>query len=376
VPAPALIAHADWSAKPQKRQVAVAELTADGHYRVVSLAPAQSLEDMKGDLRVGLNVADLGTGQLWAGFGFPIGFPRAYAERARISFFPDFLPLIGHEPWQRFAEIAPTSDEVCLHRPFFPARPGPDALPSHLQEGLGLTHDQLRRRCDGNDSETMFWTLGAKHVGRATLDGWSYLSAVPPERIRYWPFHGPLTTLLNGDVDTVVATETYPREFYQYFRTSFNGKGSKRKREDRLNWVADLLHWANAFGVEWQEEVGQRVSAGFADDIIGEDEFDATVGLLGMIGVVTGAMESGDPTDDPAVTRVEGWILGRPADRAVSTSRLEATNEAWNKLAAMPQEEQRASIEATVGRLVAFARDVGYSDDELMNLVARNLGDG
>lgn len=36
------------------------------------------------------------------------------------------------------------------------------------------------------------------------------------------------------------------------------------------------------------------------------------VGLLGMISVVTGALESGEPTDDSAVLRVEGWILGRP----------------------------------------------------------------
>jgi hypothetical protein len=329
---------------------------------------------MNGDLRIGLNVADRGAGQLWAGFGFPIGLPRAYAERAGISFFPDFLPLIGHERWHRFAEVAAAADEIGLHRPFYPARPGGEVQHAHLHEGLGLTLQQIRRRCDGNDSETMFWTLGGKHVGRAALDGWSYLSDVSPERIRYWPFHGPLTSLLNGDADIVVATETYLREFYQYFRTSFNGKGSKRKREDRLNWVAHLLRWADVLGVSWEEGIGQRVTAGFSDDLNGEDEFDATVGLLGMISVIAGAMESGEPRDDPDVTSVEGWILGRPADRAVSMSRLKATTAAWNNLAGMPKEEQRASIEATVARLVAFARNVGYSDGDVMNLVARSLG--
>jgi hypothetical protein len=374
MPAPAFIAHADWSANPEKRHVAVAEMTPEGHYRVMSLDPAQAPDVMRGDLRIGLNVAELGAGQLWAGFDFPIGFPRGYAEQAGITCFPDFLPLIGHEPWDRFADVVASADEICLHRPFYPVQPGGDARPCDLYDGLGLTHQQVRRRCDGNDSETMFWTRGNKHVGAATLAGWTYLSAVPAGRISFWPFHGPLTTLLNGDDDTVVASETYPREFYQYFRTSFNGKGSKRKREDRLNWMADLLRWADALGVTWQEEISQRVADGFSAGTEGEDEFDATVGLLGMISVITGAMESGEPTDDSAVTSVEGWILGRPSDRAVSMSRLKATNAAWNSLAVMSQEEQRASIEATVARLVAFAHDVGYSDDELTGLIARNLG--
>jgi len=374
MPVPAFIAHADWNANPEKRYVAVAEMTAEGHYRVVSLGPAELPDDMGGDLRTGLNVADLGPGQLWAGFDFPLGLPRAYAERTDITYFPDFLPLIGHGPWDHFADIVPSADEISLHRPFYPVRPGGTARQSDLYAGLGLTHEQVRRRCDGNDSETMFWTLGGKHVGAAALAGWSYLAAVPAERISIWPFAGPLATLMNGDTDTVVVSETYPREFYQYFRTSFNGRGSKRKQKDRLNWIGDLFRWADILGVSWQGEISKRVAAGFSATAEGEDEFDAIVGLLGMISVVTGAMEPGEPTDDKAVISVEGWILGRPSDGALSMSRLKATNAAWNSLAVMPHEEQRASIEATVVRLVAFARDVGYSDDDVTNLVARSLG--
>ena len=368
---PTFIAHADWSINPEKRQVAVAELTAEHHYRVMSLGPAQPLLTAPGDLRLGLNVAPLGPGQLWVGLDFPIGLPRAYAEQAGITFFPDFLPLIGKEPWDRFADVGATADDVSLHRPFYPARPG-GTRQTHLYEGLGLTRQQIRRRCDGNDAESIFWTLGGKQVGKAALAGWTFLSTVPAQAVRLWPFHGPLTKLLDGDPAAVVVSETYPREFYQYFRTSFNGRGSKRKREDRLDWIPDLLRWGDALEVEWQEEPRQRVESGFSEEANGEDEFDAVVGLLGMISVITGVVDSGEPEDDPAVTAVEGWILGRKSDPA-SFSRRNATDAAWSNLAVMPQEAQRASIEATVRRLVAFARDVGYSNDEVMALVGHCL---
>jgi hypothetical protein len=372
MPLPTFITHADWSVNPEKCQVAVGALTAEGQYRVVSLAPAQALVTMGGDLRVGLNVAELGAGQLWAGFDLPIGLPRAYAERAGVTFFPDFLALIGQEPWDRFAEVGVSADDVSLHRPFYPARSG-GTRQSHLYEGLGLTRQQIRRRCDGNDAESMFWTLGGKQVGKAALAGWTYLSAPPAGTIRLWPFHGPLTKLLDGDPGTVVVSETYPREFYQYFRRSFHGRGSKRKQQDRLDWIPDLFRWADALSVNWDEEIRQRVDSGFSEHGHGEDEFDAVVGLLGMISVITGVVDSGEPEDDPAVAAVEGWILGRKSDPTGSLNRKNATDAAWSNLAVMSQEAQRASIEATAQRLIEFARDVGYSNDEVMALVGHCL---
>ena len=115
-----------------------------------------------------------------------------------------------------------------------------------------------------------------------------------------------------------MVAETYPREFYQHFRSGPSGRGSKTKQEDRLRWIPALLDWAMALGMTWQPEIAQRVGIGFSDDINGEDELDAVVGLLGMIAVVTGAMESGEPTDDPAIGSVEGWILGRVASPPVT----------------------------------------------------------
>jgi hypothetical protein len=311
---PEYIAHADWGTDPKKRQVAVAERSGDSEYAVVSIAPATPADRMDGDLRLGLNVADTEGGQLLAGFDFPIGLPREYAARAGIGFFPDFLFTLGHHPWDRFSDVANDPSEIGLHRPYYPARPG-GTRQSHLYEALGMTRQQLRRRCEGNDAETLFWTLGGKQVGKAALAGWHYL--IPVASARYWPFHGPLADLLDEDHDGVIVTETYPREFYRHFRSRPDGQGSKRKRTDRLRWTANLLGWAAMLEVTWQPEIQRRVEAGFSDGINGEDEFDAVVGLLGMIAVATGAMRSGEPPDDPAVFSVEGWILGRTAEPAL-----------------------------------------------------------
>jgi hypothetical protein len=76
-----------------------------------------------------------------------------------------------------------------------------------------------------------------------------------------------------------------------------------------------LLDWAITLDITWEPEVAKRVSAGFSGGADGEDEFDAVVGLIGMIAVASGAMQSGEPADDLAVANVEGWILGRTAPR-------------------------------------------------------------
>jgi hypothetical protein len=54
-----------------------------------------------------------------------------------------------------------------------------------------------------------------------------------------------------------------------------------------------------------------RVEEGFSDGKNGEDEFDSVVGLLAMIGVVTGTIPTGEPQDHLAISTTEGWILGR-----------------------------------------------------------------
>ena len=108
-----------------------------------------------------------------------------------------------------------------------------------------------------------------------------------------------------------MAAETYPREFYRCVGAPRGARWSKRRRADRLLCIPRLLQWASLLGVSWDGDVLQRVTDGCCGGPTGEDEFDAVVGVLGMISVVTGAVSPGVPADDPAVTAVEGWILGR-----------------------------------------------------------------
>lgn len=299
-----------------------------GGYAVTSLGPAPDGRGPAGDLLQWLATA-AAPGQAVAGFDFPIGLPRGYAGEARISSFPEFLDVLGAPPWEEFGVVACHASEVALGRPFYPARPG-GTRRAHLYAGLGLTAADLRRRCDGRDAETLFWTLGGKQVGKAALAGWSLLAAgrrrSPP--VALWPFAGPLPALLGGGPGVIVA-EAYPREYYRHVQpvstrppgtvglapVRARQRWSKRRRDDRLVWAPGILGWAESLGVTWDSGIRRRVESGMSPGPEGEDEFDAVIGLLGVIAVVTGALPAGEPRDDPAVATTEGWILGRPAVR-------------------------------------------------------------
>jgi hypothetical protein len=314
VPLPDLVAHADWSINPRKRLVAAAGLVSPVNplvdrrprYRLVSLAVAAP-----GDLLAGL-LSRYQPARMLAGFDFPIGLPRAYAAAAAVASFPEFLGQLGEEPWREFAHVAAHRSEISLRRPFYPDRPG-GTRRAHLHAALGLSAAQIRRRCDGTDAETLFWTLGGKQVGKAALTGWTMLrhARAAGADVALWPFDGELSALLAGP--PVVVAETYPREFYRYIGALGRPRWSKRHQADRRLCVPALLDWAGRLGVDWDAGVLRRVRAGCDAGPTGEDEFDAVVGVLGMISVVTGAVAPGVPAGDPAVTSTEGWILGRAA---------------------------------------------------------------
>jgi hypothetical protein len=132
------------------------------------------------------------------------------------------------------------------------------------------------------------------------------------QAIRFWPFDGPLDDLLDGS-KSLVAAETYPREYYRHVSPvgKVATRWSKRRQADRLSRVPSLREWACALGVRWDARVLDRVEDGFGTQASGEDEFDAVIGLLAMVAVVTGKLQSGEPADDHGVSEVDGWILGR-----------------------------------------------------------------
>jgi hypothetical protein len=309
---PSFVVHADWGTDSRKRQVAVARLNdagGDPHgcYVVESLAPAPDTGQFFDHFR---ESAD--PGQAMIGFDFPLGLPRKYAAAAGIKSFPAFLEALGSPPWQSFHLVAAQRDEISLHRPFYPMRPG-SSRREHLQLALGLSAGELRRRSEGTDAEALFWTLGGKQVGKGALIGWQMIAAAKrtPPGVLIWPFDGSLPELLTGKGQPVV-TETYPREYYRYLGApAGHGRWSKRRKADRLRLIPGLLAWAAALPAEWDADVRPRVESGFSDGRNGEDEFDAVIGLLAMIAVVAGKIDAGVPADDPAVLSTEGWILGR-----------------------------------------------------------------
>jgi hypothetical protein len=260
---PTVVAAADWSVSPRKRQLAMAVLVsaaaeappdrarAGPRYLITYLGPApagaaepdrrpaepdpHAAESRGGLWRLLMEAA--APGQAMIGFDFPLGLPRAYARAAGITSFREFLTALGAPPWDEFGTIASTPAEISLHRPFYPARSGGTSR-RHLHDGLGLTAAEIRRRCDGRDAETLFWTLGGKQVGKAALHGWRQLApglgTAPAPGTALWPFDGPLTDLLDGGRRVVVA-ETYPREFYPHLASDgLSRRWSKRRQATGL----------------------------------------------------------------------------------------------------------------------------------------------
>ena len=71
-----------------------------------------------------------------------------------------------------------------------------------------------------------------------------------------------------------------------------------------------MLDWASAAGVQLAAAMAADIRDGFGAAANGEDRFDTTVGLFGMLNVALGLRPPGDPAER-VLRRVEGWILGQ-----------------------------------------------------------------
>jgi hypothetical protein len=310
---PALVAHADWSAGPQKRWRSVAVRRADGRYALAPTARLGPLEDFWRSLQ------QMDGERALLGFDFPLGLPRAYAGRAGIDDFLTVLPRFGEGRWRQVYDVASGPTEIGLERPFYPARPG-GCRRQELLDGLGLAEwSDLLRRCDErsatrNAACAPFWTLGGSQVGKAAIAGWRDLLA-PALRagqdVALWPFQGPLHDLLARR--RYVVAETYPAEVYGHLGLVLRRHGGKRSQAARRANAGRLLAQLQRLGVAAGPAARAEIEDGFGAGADGEDRFDAVVGLLGMLNVVLGGRPSGEP-DDPIVRRIEGWILGQSAE--------------------------------------------------------------
>ena len=306
-----IVAHADWGIDPRKRWVAAAK----GNVRDGWLAsPASPMPDGS-DLRSRIQACS-DDEQLLVGFDFPIGLPRAYADRAGVRSFLDLLPRLGQEEWAEFFSVADVAGEIAVNRPFYPrtAQRKGAKRQVHLTTALGMSMSDLRRRCEHRQPDrsaacSLFWTVGGNQVGKGALAGWQMLQAHPSNTIAYWPFEGPLDELIKSN-QTVVA-ETYPAEFYGHL--GLPRVIGKRRQASRAALAPRLCEVAGDLGIQLMPESRAQIDDGFGATSHGEDAFDAFVGLVGMINVLSGRRPSGEPPDDQYVTSVEGWILGQHA---------------------------------------------------------------
>jgi hypothetical protein len=128
-----------------------------------------------------------------------------------------------------------------------------------------------------------------------------------------WPFSGSLFKLFRPGC--VVIAETYPAEFYTHLGVRFSAsrrgeKSGKRVQRDRAANAPMLLAWARTAHARLASALRAELQDGFGTSADGEDRFDATIGLLGMLNVVLKRRPSGEP-DDEVARRIEGWILGQ-----------------------------------------------------------------
>lgn len=305
------LVHCDWSKHAEKRWMAQANW--DGrHYVVSTPTGVGALENFFGRVREGVREGET----VLVGFDFPIGLPFAYANQAAITSFKDALLRFGSVGWERFYDLCTARSEINVQRPFYPFRPG-GTSPAHLVEALGVRDLlDLLRQCERpypgrNAASHLFWTLGAKQVGRAAISGWRDLLG-PALRnnsgtVAIWPFDGTVSELVRRA--PIVVAETYPAEAYAHVGIARTG-WSKRVQSDRKKHGATLVGWAKDREVVFDGETEAQLNAGFGPSDDGEDPFDALVGLCSMIDVALHRRASGEP-DLASVRTVEGWILGQ-----------------------------------------------------------------
>lgn len=306
-----LAAHADWSADPAKRWVAVAHRTARG-WRVAAPRPVGEQGRFFESL-----LAEAAGGPVALGADLPLGVPRAWAAHADAADFPAFLRGLDRPGFERFFEVCATLDEITPRRPFYPARGVRGMTRLAHAQALGFADATgLSRWCDRATDQRpagapLFWTLGANQSGKAAIAAWRgvlcpALRAGLP--LALWPFAGGFVELLAPG--RVVLAECYPAEALRHAGIVL--RGSKRTQVGRMSAMPALRAALAAARAEPDAALSAAIEDGFGTDATGEDRFDCVVGLLTVIAVADGSRPDFVP-DDPWVRRWEGWVLGQTA---------------------------------------------------------------
>lgn len=153
----------------------------------------------------------------------------------------------------------------------------------------------------------MFWTLGGNHVGKGAISGWLEVVGPNINHLKLWPFDGTLEEVAQSA--NLIIAETYPAEVYHQLGLSRHG-WSKRKHGGRQQAAPLLEARIVQRDYELDRDFRDLIKDGFAASSAGEDQFDALVGLLGMLDVVEGYRPEGFP-QQAEITEWEGWIFGQ-----------------------------------------------------------------
>lgn len=307
LPEGTLAVHADWSLDPRKRWMTAARLSG-GAWRAGAPAPVGEVAALlPGLLASGAPVA--------LGLDLPLGLPRDYARHRPEPDFLAFLRGLAARP--EFFAVNAGLDTVSRDRPFYPARGIKGMTRAAHAAALGMDGPPgLSRLCDRATAERpagapVFWTLGANQSGKAAIAAWRdwllpALGANLP--VSLWPFDGGMRALLAPG--RAVLAEVYPAEALRH--CGLRLLGSKRAQGARRALAPALRAAMEAQRVLPSPPLVADVEDGFGADAAGEDRFDSVIGLLGLLGVLSGARPDFVP-DDPWVRRWEGWVLGQTA---------------------------------------------------------------
>ena len=316
---PEHVIHLDWSVKAAKRWMVWARLSGD-RYEVPAPQLAPEPEQLLETLRRLGSSAQGGERAVVLGVDAALGVPLAWADRVGVN---DIVALLREAPAQRptLFQVAQTPEQISPWRPFYPQRPGGASMRA-LVQGLGLQDaSALRRACDQPHPELerapcpLFWTMGANQVGKGTLSAWRELASplLAQPWARHWPAHGELDALLREAGAGVILMETYPALYARWI--SAERSGSKRDRAQRASRAQATIAHAQAAPAILTQDALAALRDGFTDRPSGEDAYDAMLGALGLIELVTGRRPC--PRPSAPLACVEGWIAGLsvPQDR-------------------------------------------------------------
>ena len=261
---------ADWSKRPEKRSVYLA----DCRNRRIEKREAPGADwNLKALLGVANDLSQ--DGPVLIGVDVVLGVPEGYWRRVVDAKSPhppetfvDWLRFL--DPSVEFFETVVEPDDWCVDRPWFRVAKGVGGRTRFTSKVAGGLRRRIDRATGGNPMFAVSGIPGS--VGSATRELWQELvpHLIRGREFAIWPFDGCLNSLLDGR--KVVLCETYPRLAYAVALADDLPTGRIRSAKTKSEWrneKCDLLARA-----EWVR--ANRVCLGDLGPLrSNDDNFDA-----------------------------------------------------------------------------------------------------